>query len=79
MQFKFAIGEAVEYSPMGRSAGRYTVTRHQPVEDSDGTRRYRVKSSNEGYERTVAEHDLTSTYVADSGYKDVSERSWMDK
>ena len=68
MSFKYAIGQTVEYGPMGKSVGRFTVGRHMPIEDGDGERKYRIKSISEGFERTVAEHDLTATDKPESAY-----------
>jgi hypothetical protein len=66
--YKFQAGEAVEYSPVGRSVGRFTVVRQMPFEDTDGVRKYRIRSVKEGFERTVSEHDLKATAEAESAY-----------
>ena len=54
MSFKYVVGEAVEYRPMGSKAGRSTVTRCMPEEDS--------------FERTVLECDLSATNIPLSNY-----------
>lgn len=68
MMHKFAVGQAVEYSPFGQAAALYTVTRHLPVEDRDGERKYRLKRLSEGFERTAPEYDLTATDRPESAY-----------
>jgi hypothetical protein len=68
MSFKYAVGEAVEYRPMGGKAGRYTVTRCMPEEDNAVDRRYRIKHAGESFERTVLECDLSATNIPLSNY-----------
>lgn len=71
---KFEVGDAVEYSPLGRSVGRYTVIRQMPFEDTDAVRKYRIRSVKEGFERTVSEHELRATEEAESAYTDMPSR-----
>ena len=60
MSFKFAVGQHVEYTPIGtRSrAGLFTVTQHMPREDNSD-RRYRIKSKLESFSRDVFEYSLS--------------------
>jgi hypothetical protein len=68
MAFKFFIGEAVEYKPMGQPAGLFEVVRHMPQEDSTTHMKYRIKSLREGFERTVNEVDLSKADVTEGAY-----------
>ena len=58
MSFKFSTGQAVEYKPNGGMLGLYTVIRQMPEEFRAFDRKYRIKSDQEGFERTVLECDL---------------------
>jgi hypothetical protein len=58
MSFKFNVGQAVEYKPIGGLLGRYTVVRQMPEEFRAFDRKYRIKSEREGFERNVLECDL---------------------
>jgi hypothetical protein len=58
MSFKFAVGQAVEYRPVGAKVGLFKVTRQMPEEIRAIDRRYRIKSEREGFERNVLECDL---------------------
>lgn len=57
---RFAIGQAVQFSPDrragGSGAGRYTVVRLLP--DEGNTPQYRIKSKTDGTERVVLESQL---------------------
>lgn len=58
MSFKFNVGQAVEYKPIGGINGLYTVVRQMPEEFRAFDRKYRIKSEREGFERNVLECDL---------------------
>lgn len=62
MSFKFAVGQPVEYTPIGTRGrvGLFTVTQHMPREDNHSERRYRIKSNAEAFSRDVFENDLSS-------------------
>ena len=61
MSFKFFVGQAVEYMPIGeKEAGLYTVTKQMPTEENAFDLKYRIKSEAEAYERNVLECRLTS-------------------
>jgi len=68
MAFKFSIGQAVEYRPVGQPAGLFKVVRHMPQEDSTSDRKYRIKSLQEGFERTVNEVDLFPANMSEGAY-----------
>jgi len=52
MSFKFFVGQAVEYTPIGeRTAGLYKIIRRMPQEEQAFDLRYRIKSEAEAYER----------------------------
>jgi hypothetical protein len=70
VKYKYKVGDAVEYSPIGRTVGRFTVIRQMPFEDTAGVRKYRIGSVQEGFERTVVEHDLKTALAGESAYKD---------
>jgi hypothetical protein len=61
MPFKFSVGQAVEYTPIGeKKAGLYKITRQMPKEEQAADLRYRIKSDEEVYERNVLECHLNS-------------------
>jgi hypothetical protein len=68
MAFKFFVGQAVEYKPLGNPAGLFEVIRHMPEEDSTSDRKYRIKSLKEGFERTVNEGDLSEADLREGAY-----------
>ena len=56
--YKFQIGQTVFVNPsLGQPGGACTVTRKLP--ERDGEFAYRVKNSNEPYERVVGESQLS--------------------
>ena len=70
MSFKFAVGQAVEYTPVGTRgrASVFTVTQHMPLEDNSD-RRYRIKSTGEPFSRDVFEYCLSAEVGPASSYK----------
>jgi len=68
MAFKFSLGQAVEYKPMGRTAGLFSVIRYMPEEHGASDRKYRIKSLQEGFERTVYEFELQPADLTDGAY-----------
>jgi len=69
MSFKFFVGQAVEYTPIGeKSAGLYKIVRQMPKEEQAIDLRYRIKSEAEAYERNVLECQLSSNVGAESQY-----------
>ena len=61
MSFKFLVGQAVEYMPIGaKRPGLYKVTRQMPEEQQSADLKYRIKSEAEVYERNVLECQLSS-------------------
>ena len=54
MSFKFLVGQAVEYTPIGgKAAGLYKITRQMPTEERAIDLKYCIKSQGEVYERNV--------------------------
>ena len=68
MTFKFSIGQAVEYKPMGQTIGLFKVIRHMPEEDNAMARKYLIKSLREGFERIVQEFELEPTEGDEAKY-----------
>ena len=59
MSFKFSVGQAVEYTPIGeKKAGLYKITRQMPKEEQAVDLKYCIKSQAEIYERNVLECQL---------------------
>ena len=72
MDFKYAVGQAVEYKPIGGTVGLFTVVRRMPEEHGAFDRKYRIKSGREGFERSVLECDLSASDQPESMYGFVS-------
>ena len=69
MSFKFLVGQAVEYTPLGeKKAGLYKVVRQMPLEEQAFDLRYRIKSDTEAYERNVLECQLSADVAAEGDY-----------
>ena len=68
MAHKFAVGQAVEYKPIGAQVGRFKVIRQMPEEFQAIDRKYRIKSDQEGFERNVLECDLSPSLVPEAEY-----------
>jgi hypothetical protein len=61
MSFKFFVGQAVEYTPIGEKvAGFYRIKRQMPTEEQALDLKYCIKSEAEAYERNVLECQLSS-------------------
>jgi len=71
MTFKFDMGQSVEYKPIGGKVGLFQVIRQMPEEFQAFDRKYRIKGSGEGFERSVLECDLSPANEA-SSYASVS-------
>ena len=75
MSFKFIVGQAVEYTPIGeRTAGLYKIIRQMPKEEQAFDLRYRIKSEAEAFERNVLECQLSSDVGAESEYPTTKSR-----
>ncbi len=69
MSFKFSVGQAVEYTPVGeKTAGLYKIVRQMPKEEQAFDLRYLIKSEAEAYERNVLECQLSSNVRSKSEY-----------
>jgi hypothetical protein len=66
MSFRFLVGQAVAYTPIGeKTAGLYKIMRQMPEEDATELK-YRIKSETEPYDRIVPESQLRSDAAAES-------------
>ena len=75
MSFKFSVGQAVEYTPVGQKrAGLYKIVRQMPKEEQAFDLRYLIKSETEAYERNVLECQLSSNIRAESEYPTTKRR-----
>lgn len=75
MSFKFLVGQAVEYRPLGeKTAGFYRIMRQMPKEEQASDLRYLIKSQAEAYERNVPECQLSSDVGAESEYATTKHR-----
>ena len=68
MDFKYQVGQSVEYKPVGRGVGLFSVVRQMPDEHTAVDRRYRIKSEHEGFERNVMECDLSERALSPVSY-----------
>jgi hypothetical protein len=68
MSYRFAVGEAVEYKPVGAKVGLFMVVRQMPEEHQAVDRKYRIKSEHEEFERNVLECDLSPLSRAKDEY-----------
>ena len=69
MSFKFFVGQAVEYTPVGeQTAGLYKVVKQMPEEEHAFDLRYGIKSEAEAYERNVLECQLSSNVRGEREY-----------
>ena len=69
MAHKFAVGQAVEYKPIGAKTGLFKVVRQMPEEFRAVDFQYRIKSVQEAFERIVLECDLSPSIVPDELYE----------
>jgi hypothetical protein len=75
MPFKFSVGQAVDYTPIGeKRAGLYKVTWQMPKEEQAADLKYRIKSEAELYERNVLECQLNSDVGSESEYTAIKPR-----
>ncbi len=68
MSFKYAVGQAVEYKPIGANIALFVVVRRMPEEFHAVDRRYCIKSEQEGFERNVMECDLSPSIMSKEQY-----------
>ncbi len=73
MSFKFLVGQAVEYTPIGeKNPGLFKIVRQMPQEDQAIDLYYRIKSEAENHERNVAECHLNPEAGADSWFGSIN-------
>ena len=69
MPFKFLVGQAVEYTPVGeKKAGLYKIVRQMPNEEQAFDLKYRIKCEAEAYERNVLECQLSPDVASEIEY-----------
>ena len=72
MSFKFLVGQAVEYTPIGeKKPGLFKIVRQMPQEDQAIDVYYRIKSETENHERNVAECHLSPDAGRDSSFASI--------
>ena len=71
MAHKFKVGQLVEYKPIGAKVGLYKVVRLLPEQFPATDWKYRIKSDQEGFERTVLECNLSPSIVPETSYDEV--------
>jgi hypothetical protein len=77
MSFKFFVGQAVEYTPVGeKSPALYRIVRQMPVEEQAADLKYRIKSETEAHDRVVLECHLSSDVGHESEYATIKRRPW---
>jgi len=76
MSFKFLVGQAVEYTPIGeKKPGLFKIVRQMPLEDQAIDVYYRIKSETEAHERNVLECQLSSDVRPECEYATTKFRS----
>ena len=68
MNIKFAVGQCVEYVPVGTVGGRYIIVRPMPNEYNQSEPRYRIRGEEAGEERVVAESALSENVGSTADY-----------
>jgi len=68
MEFRYQVGQSVEYKPVGRGIGLFSIIRQMPDEHTAVDRKYRIKSEHEGFERNVMECDLSARISSPVSY-----------
>ena len=68
MSHKFAVGQPVEYKPIGAKVGVFKVVKQMPEEFRAVDLKYRIKSSQETFERNVLECNLSPSIVPEEQY-----------
>ena len=69
MAHKFAVGQAVEYKPIGAKTGVFKIVKQMPEEFRAVDLKYRIKSAQETFERNVLECDLSPSIVPAEQYE----------
>jgi hypothetical protein len=69
MAHKFALGQAVEFRPIGAKVGVFIVVKQMPEEHQAIDFKYRIKSVQETFERNVLECDLSPSIIPAEKYE----------
>ena len=79
MAHRFKVGELVKYKPIGAKVSLYKILRHLPEEFPATDWKYRIKSAQEGFERTVLECALGPSIVPETSDDQVKPSRRADK
>ena len=71
MAHRFKAGQLVAYKPIGAEVSLYKILRQLPEEFPATDWMYRIKSDQEGFERTVLECALSPSIVPEASYDEV--------
>ena len=71
MAHRFKVGQWVTYKPVGDKGRLYKILRHLPEEFPATDWKYRIKSDQEDFERTVLECALSPSIVPETSYTEV--------
>jgi hypothetical protein len=71
MAHKFRVGDLVSFKAIGQKLGLYKVVRQMPEEFPAADWKYRIKSEQEDFERTVLECDLSPSIIPEQVYEPV--------
>jgi hypothetical protein len=71
MAHKFAVGQAVEYKPIGAKVSVFKIVRQMPDEFRAVDLKYRIKSVQETFERNVLECDLSPSVIPEEQYESI--------
>jgi hypothetical protein len=67
MAHRFQVGKFVDFKPIGSKAvGLFKIIKHLPEEFRAADWRYRIKSDQESFERTVFEWELSLSIVPEA-------------
>ena len=69
MAHRFRIGDLVSFRAVGQKIGLYKVVRQMPEEFPAVDWKYRIKSDQEDFERTVLECDLSPSIIPNHAYE----------
>jgi hypothetical protein len=69
MAHRFRIGDLVSFRAVGQKLGLYKVVRQMPEEFPAVDWKYRIKSDQEDFERTVLECDLSPSIIPNHAYE----------
>src|ERR1044072_1320340 len=71
MAHRFRIGDLVSFRAVGQKLGLYKVVRQMPEEFPAVDWKYRIKSDQEDFERTVLECELSPSIIPEQAYEPI--------